>query len=278
MNSNERGVSHCLGTQEYFLYFDDTGSRDPDHNPILRDDGMNCFGLGGVVVKEEDVDTVYEMHRDFCSEWGIDYSLHSTKIRGGRGKFGWLKKPEVAGQFFQSLEEFLIAAPVVCISCVIHRPGYVERYKEAYQERMWLMCKTAFSILIERSAKFADERSRKLRVFCEQSGKKEDRDIVQYMRQLKSNGHPFCIDSSNTYDPMPAEEFKRIVMGEPRRKSKKVPMIQLADLFLYPMAKAGYDQSYRPFKKLKENGKLIDCFLKEKEVPFKGIKYSCFES
>ena len=38
-------------------------------------------------------------------------------------------------------------------------------------------------------------------------------------------------------------------------------MIQIADLVLYPMAKGGYDSDYRPYKKLKESGKLIDCLL-----------------
>jgi len=53
-------------------------------------------------------------------------------------------------------------------------------------------------------------------------------------------------------------------------------MIQIADLILYPLAKAGYDPDYRPYKMLKEHGKLIDCFLDENDVSSLGIKYSCF--
>ena len=44
------------------------------------------------------------------------------------------------------------------------------------------MCKTAFSILIERAAKFADEQDRFLEVVFEGAGKKEDHDLKRYLR------------------------------------------------------------------------------------------------
>ena len=139
------------------------------------------------------------------------------------------------------------------------------------------MCKTAYQILIERSAKFCDLEGRKLEVFFEECGKHEDRDIISYTRELKTTGSFFNEDNSGRYDPLIASEYKRIVLGEPRRKTKKVSMIQVADLFLYPMAKGGYDPGYRAYTSLLENNMLIDCFLTEEEVESKGIKYSCFE-
>jgi hypothetical protein len=65
-------------------------------------------------------------------------------------------------------------------------------------------------------------------------------------------------------------------LGEPRGRTKETPMMQIADLFLYPMAKGGYDPSYRPYAKLLENKKLIDGLLKPKDRAQLGIKYSCF--
>jgi hypothetical protein len=73
------------------------------------------------------------------------------------------------------------------------------------------------------------------------------------------------------------EDYQRIVLGEPRRKTKKVPMIQLADLVLYPMAKGGYDPAYPPYQMLMQHDKLIDCFFAEDAAPHRGIKYSCFD-
>ena len=57
-----------------------------------------------------------------------------------------------------------------------------------------------------------------------------------------------------------------------------MPMLQLADLVLYPMAKAGYDSSYEPYLSLCHAGKLIDSYLEDNQILLRGIKYSCFDS
>src|SRR3546814_15128376 len=92
--------------------------------------------------------------------------------------------------FRSAIEEYLLSLPIVALACVINRPGYVARYKGRYNEQLWLMCKTAFSILVERAAKFADDEGRQLEIYFEGAGPKEDRDIVQYMRSLKAAGSP----------------------------------------------------------------------------------------
>lgn len=267
-------------TKKYILFIDDTGSRDPDKNTGALDDrkdGMDCFALGGVLIKEEDIDEIYQKHRQFCSEWNIDYPLHSACIRGGRKKFAWLKKPENAGLFFPALQQFLLSLPIIGIACVIDRQGYLNRYKDKYTDQLWYMCKTSFCILVERSAKFADQNGRKLEIFFEQAGKKEDRDIKRYIRELKQQGNVFDNASSGTYSPFTASDYKRIVLGEPRERTKKVPMIQIADLILYPIAKGGYQPEYPPYKALIAENKLIDCLIDEKDISTSGIKYSCFD-
>lgn len=264
-------------TEKYILYIDDTGSRDPDNDTNgNRLDKMDCFGLGGILVKGEDTRAIWDAHTKFCQEWKIDYPLHSSKIRGGQGKFGWLKKPENAGLFWPALEDFILAQPIIAIACIIDRPGYVMRYQDMHKERLWLMCKTAFCILVERAAKYADEQGRKLEIFFEESGKHEDRNLQTYMKELKEKGNPFNPITSGEYAPYTAEDYRRIVIGSPIRKSKNVPMLQLADLVLYPIAKGGYEPEYRPYKNIKKAGKLIDSFLPEAEKEFRGIKYSCF--
>jgi len=263
---------------EYHLFIDDTGSRDPDHElPQERKDDMDCFGLGGFLIRQEDIDELKARHATFCAAHGITYPLHSHKIRGGRGDFGWLRNPEKARFFFPELDAFILALPVIGIAVVIDRPGYVLRYREKYKERLWLMCKTAYSILIERSAKFADSQGRTLRVFFEASGKHEDRDLIAYAKALKADGMPFAGEGANAYGALPPEEFRRIVRGEPKRRTKEAAMMQVADLMLYPMAKGGYDPSYKPYVDLMKAGKLIDAHLPEEDRPNLGIKYSCFK-
>lgn len=267
-------------TERYHLYFDDTGNRDPDkafYDYGPRDDAMDCFGLGGILIKESDIDALIAAHKAFCHEQNITYPLHSRAIRGGRGEFGWLKTPERAGIFLGALEEHLLSLPITCISCVVSRPGYVPRYKQVHKEKLWFMCKIAFSILIERAAKHVDACGGTMEIYFEQTGKKEDRDLIRYMRDLKSTGLEFSSATSAQYTPFTPEDFRRVCLGKPARKTKATPMIQIADLVLYPMAKAGYDPEYRPFAKLKQAGKLIDCLLDESEIPLHGIKYSCFD-
>lgn len=238
---------------------------------------MDSFALGGVLIREEDIDAVVEKYKTFCRAENITYPLHSSPIRGGRGNFGWLKNPEKAVAFMTALEDFILGLPIVTLACVVNRPGYVARYKEKYKERLWLMCKTAFSIMTERAAKFADERGRKLEIYFEESGKKEDRDIVRYIRSLKTEGAPFSEGTSGPYRPLSADDYRRIILGEPRRRTKKTPMIQVADLVLYPMVKGRYDPAYRPYQKLRDAGKLIDSHVRAEDIPARGIKYSCFD-
>ncbi|MDR4483188.1 MAG: DUF3800 domain-containing protein [Nitrospirales bacterium] len=266
-------------TKKYVLYFDDTGSRDPDKTDYPnRQDEMDCFGLGGFLLKEEDIPELRKKHQTFCEKWSINYPLHSQSIRGGRNQFGWLRQtPEKAFLFYSELNELLLDLPLIGIACVIDRPGYVARYKTKYPASLWYMCKTAFSILVERSAKFADEQARQLEIVFEGSGPKEDRDIKAYLRELKKIGNPFSQETSEGYTPLTAEDYRRIILGEPHQKSKKIPMLQIADLVLYPIAKGGYDRNYKPYKELLEGGKLIDKFFAEDHLLFRGIKYSCFD-
>lgn len=237
---------------------------------------MDCFGLGGILVNEEDIDSLIATYKAFRREWNIDYPFHSHKIRGGRDDFGWLKKLENAAAFLPALEDMLLTLPIIGIAAVVHRPGYVERYRDIYKDRIWMMSKTAYSVLIERSAKYARLQGRMLRVYFEGAGPAEDGDIISYAKALKKASMPFDQNNSASYGALTAEEFREIVRGEPRRRTKATPMMQIADLVLYPMAKRGYDPNYRPYKKLMEHKKLIDAVLSLEDRPSQGIKYSCF--
>src|SRR3546814_10542486 len=67
----------------YHLYFDDTGSRDPDKADLVdgdvRRDRMDCFAFGGVLVKNEEVDGIFAAHNAFCRAHDIDYPLHRSE-------------------------------------------------------------------------------------------------------------------------------------------------------------------------------------------------------
>jgi hypothetical protein len=262
----------------FHLYVDDSGSRYLDKPQAARSDGMDYFALGGVIIDEADIGAVLSSHAALTTKWGLTAPLHSTKIRGRRGAFAWLSNDSRRrDEFFADLESFILDAPIVAISCVINRPGYLARYAGKHAEP-WLLCQTAFAILVERASKYALERDRRLAIYFEEAGKKEDRAILGYMRALKSSGMPFSGSGAAGYQNLFPEEFRTAVHGEPHRVTKKVPMIQLADLVLYAMARGGYDQDYPPFQALHSRERIIDAFLKQEEISSRGVKYSCFDT
>jgi hypothetical protein len=260
------------------LYIDDSGPRRPDRKQLPpRADGMDHFALGGILVDEKEIGSLIDGHRALLERWYLTTPLHSTKIRGRRGAFAWLGEDEkTEAEFLADLEGTLLTLPVYGIACVIDRAGYRARYAEKFPEP-WLLCKTAFAILVERSVKYAQRCGAQLEIYFEQAGKAEDRAIESYVKALKTEGMPFDLGSSSSYQGLTPEDFKGTIVGEPNRITKKVPMAQIADMLLYPIVKGGYDESYGPYCKLVGAKRLIDAQWPEADLPKCGIKYSCFD-
>jgi len=265
--------------KHYYLYIDDSGSRFPDKKEQRRDDGMNCFALGGILVDKVEKIVLEEKYIQLCKKWRIIYPLHSTKIRGKRDDFYWLESSAKTNEkFLSDLEDFLIDIQVIGFATVIDRDGYNSRYKETYGDERWWMCKTAYNILIERVTKYVKSQDATFEVCFEEVGKTEDRAIIQYGKDLKTMGLPFNEKTSAKYSSLSAEDFKKFMLGDASRKKKESLFIQIADLYLYPMVKRKYDESYRPWNVLYKNGKVIDSLLKDEDLSNLGIKYSCFDT
>ena len=262
------------------LYLDDSGSRLPDLRSEETPAGeMNCFALGGILFEKQNTADLIESYIGFREKWNITYPLHSNSIRLRKENFTWLAglSPPMAAEFFSDIERMLHSQPFFAIACVIHRPGYNDRYTKIYGDKRWMLCKTAYSIVVERASKYAMRNQLQLRVHFEESGKREDRDLLGYHRELKKNGMPFRMDNSSKYRPLNPEDFRKTMLGDPERHRKMSPFCQLADLVLYPIARAKYTPEYRPYRFLKHANKLIDGAVLPEEVATVGIKYSCFD-
>lgn len=260
---------------------DDSGTRHPDHKQGKRPaHGYDWFGLGGVLIKQgDDEENFRSAHKAFIDSWGITAPLHSSEIRAMSGAFAFvgILPEDEQKRFYEELYQLMATAPAIGIACVIDRPGYNDRYNEKYMDgRKWLLCKSAFSIVVERAAKYAVQKGLKLRVWVEKSDKKVDRTIKDYYDGINQNGMPFASETSGKYAPMDQEALADILY-EFRTKSKSSPLLQLADLYLWPMCIGGYDENNRPYKRLREDEKLIDCHLSEAEIEMGGIKYFCFD-
>ena len=261
----------------YSLYIDDSGTRNPDRKP-REQQFKDWFALGGVLIKEEDEDAIRGMHATFCSQWAIDYPLHSYDIRQKTARFAWLARLSQSelSRFMADLTELLRMVPVVGHGCVIDRPGYSARYREKYGRQTWMLCQTAFTVICERAAKHAIAENRKLRVYVEEGDKTADGHIKKYYSGMKENGMPFAVPTSEKYGPLSVEQLK-ITLYDLKFKKKTSPLIQLADLYLYPIARGGYDKEYLPYKILRTDKKTIDDHLSPSLTESMGVKYSCFE-
>ncbi len=260
------------------FYMDDSGTRLPNRKPLRFNPNVrDFFALGGVLINEEDEAGARKLHSDFCSRWSINYPLHSVEIRHSTGRFTWLKRDGTEyGRFMNDLTKTLLAMEVLGVTCAIDRPGYDARYREKYGRRQWHLCQTAFAIAVERAAKFARRDGRKLRVMPERSSKADDERLVGYYSDLRTAGPPFETTTSAPYAPLTAKEFAE-TLHEIRFKSKSSPMGQVADMFLWPMAIAGYDPLNRAYVALRDAKRLIEIRLREGQAEVCGSKYSCFE-
>ncbi|MFC1802308.1 DUF3800 domain-containing protein [Patescibacteria group bacterium] len=265
---------------DYYFYIDDSGSRNPDRQDFIdRNDGIDHFALGGVLIATKDREVIKEKYNSFCEKWNIDYPLHSSCVRCSRNNFAWLEEStKNKEKFWEELGDFLVSLPVLGFASVVYRPGYNKRYKEKYGNNRWRMCKTAYNILIERVAKQLKKTNSTMYIRFEEAGKLENLAIFEYTKELKNNGHPFNSENSVKYNPLSKEDYKKIILGRPKRKKKENSFVQIADLYLYPMAKRRYDSDFIPWKILYKYGKVIDANLSEISLDTEGIKYSCFDN
>lgn len=261
------------------LYLDDSGTRHPDREVGRQPaHGHDWFAMGGILLRDEDEDVVRAKHASFCAEWAIDYPLHSTEIRASSKNFKWVNTlpPARRGQFMEGLGTLVTSEELTALACVIDRPGYNHRYTARYGRQRWLLCKTAFNVVVERAAKYARSRGCRLRVFVEKSDKETDEMLRSYYDHLRTHGHPFDGDAAAKYAPLTAGELAH-TLYDFKTKAKSSPPMQLADLCLWPICMGGYTPTNRAYDALRRAGTLIDSKLEPGEVVERGIKYSCWE-
>ncbi len=261
------------------LYLDDSGTRHPDKKQgITPQHGHDYFGIGGIIIDESQKSIYENEHDSFCQKWEISFPLHSFEIRHKTGNFTFLAglTQERQDQFYEELYQLISNAPVRGTACVIDRPGYKSRYDNIYAENKWKLCKSAFSIVVERSAKIASREGKKLRVNIEHGDKKTNSIVKGYYNYLRTSGMPFSIENSSKYNPL-SSSFLGNVLYDFKIKQKSSKLTQLADLYLWPICIGGYDKNNRTYKRFIEDKKLIDCFLSKEEGQSLGIKYYCWD-
>ncbi|RUR84953.1 DUF3800 domain-containing protein [Chlorogloeopsis fritschii PCC 9212] len=261
--------------QEFALYLDDSGSAKPDPN-----DQYPFFAMGGVLIKRGDENLIKTLLTDLKNRWNIpqEIPLHGNEIRSRKKRFAWIGKlpQEEQNRFMEDLTITIISCPIIVHACVVSRHGYLKRYLELYGENTWEMMKSAFTILVERAAKYAALKNGTLMVYFESAGKTEDKLIKQYFYDLRSVGHPFDANRADKYFPLSAADLSGLLRGIDS-KTKNNPVMQIADLCLYPVVRSKDSTNNQAFLSLRKANLLVDCCLACNQISTIGIKYYCFD-
>ncbi|MGM0457447.1 MAG: DUF3800 domain-containing protein [Cyanobacteriota bacterium] len=262
-------------SQSFAFYMDESGS--PKPNPR---DQASYFAVGGVLIQHHDESRIRRKIADFKQRWEIDESvpLHGNEIRSKKKNFAWLglRSEDEQNQFLQDLTDTIVQCPIIVHGCVISRQGYLDRYLERYGSNTWEMMKSAFSILLERVSKYVVLQGGEVMVYFEKAGKKEDKLITSYFNDLRDSGAPFSAETSTKYAPLTSNQIRQVLTGI-QGKSKNHPILQIADLCLYPIAKSKGQPQNRAFQELIRHQKLVDAVLTPDSLEKMGIKYYCFE-
>lgn len=262
-------------SEEFALFIDDSGSPKPN----LKDSSP-YFAMGGILVKRKDEILIKNSIDNFKKRWNIpqDYPLHGNEIRSKKRGFAWLGKLDKIEyeKFMDDLTQLIVENPIIVHACVVSRYGYCQRYLDKYGEKTWEMMKSAFSILVERCAKYAFQNNGKIMIFYEKMGKREDRLIEHYFKEIRQQGLPFDKNNSNKYAPLSVEELNKVLSGI-EGKNKHRAELQIADLCLYPIVRSKDNPNNKAFIALKERSLIIDQKLNSNQVSLMGLKYYCFD-
>jgi Protein of unknown function (DUF3800) len=262
------------------LYIDETGSRHLDKPTVVGKHGFDWFALGGLLINEEDEASAETKLSTFLVRWPqIRSPLHFTDMRAKKKGFAWLGNLDGANhtRFWSEFRTFLVSVPGAGTGCVINRPGYAARgYGQRHGDAKWLLCRSAFDILVDRTAKHAKAQGRRLRVFYERADPITDARVQQYFKTLKSDGLAFDETTSAKYTPLTKEEFAAVLLSI-EGKDKKNRILQIADSYIYAIARGSYDVKFEVYKRISESGKLITSQVPGGDASILGIKKYCFD-
>jgi len=260
------------------FYMDETGNRHPDKKTDASRQGRDWFGFGGVIVNSEDADALKNSVKLFAIKWRLRGPAHMTDMLAQAKVFSFLERlpQSQVDEFWDDWRKVLCNAQAVGLGCIIDRPGYVKRgYLEQFnKESRWLLCRSAFDISVERAAKIARLDGRKLHVVFEHDPAMNEK-VKSYFRNLKENGLEFDTIRSSQYMPLTREQFLE-TLGRIDHKPKEHSVLQVADSYIYTMARYKYDKRFWLWRHLRDRRRIADFSVPTGMSPTLGVKYYCF--
>lgn len=209
---------------KYYLFLDESGEHGMKkinpHYPILV--------LCGVFISEIE----YYLLRERINALKIkifgtkDVVFHSTEIRKKEGSFHILSDEEIRNAFIEEFNQIVTESHYKVLATVIRKEGY----KNWFQNPFRGVYETALSFILERCVYTldADYHSRpSLNLIIESRGKREDRELSDYIDSVRKNGTQY----------VKASRFAGYGFNQKFLPKKlNIEGLQMADLFAHPIA------------------------------------------
>ena len=210
----------------YHLYIDECG----DQNLEAFSPTFPIFTLCGILVRDDKVSLLEGQVRALKKEfWGDrQIILHSRDIRKCQNGFEVLFDLNVKRHFYEAVNRLLGQEDVYAIVCCsILKEPYIRQFgklNDVYGQSL--------SFILERAIFCVDNQckdgSGRISAIVERRGKREDRNLQNYYRQLLEKG-TYWVTEERMRNRMSSLDF--------RWKTEDIAGLQIADLVAYPLTR-----------------------------------------
>jgi hypothetical protein len=208
----------------YYFFIDESG----DHGLTRIDTDFPVFLLCGVLIKEEDYETVRQaINAVKHSIWGNkEVIFHSRDIRKCEKEFQKLFDLRIKKYFYEELNKIIAGSPYTIIASAIQKNRFIEKFGKLQDD----VYEVALSFVIEQAMMvlngMAAETS--LSIVIEKRGKREDKQLDDHFQRIVGKGTgKLTAEEVNKCNP--TFTFKN--------KKENINGLQLADLVAYPIAR-----------------------------------------
>ena len=236
-------IDYCPASIDYILFIDENGSCDLKN--ILKNidkykNQKDFLTITGVAIKTSNLkqveDHIMNLKNNYWPNALFPYKikdriehkrvcLHSIKIRKKQGPFS--PKKIDYDKFIGELAKVIENIPITIFSSTINKVEHCYKYPNPHHP--YSLC---LNFIIERFVKFFLGHNESAIIVLEQRGKKEDKFILNHLKNLLSNG-------TNFVEPKYFKKIKGVYFNGKWSKdnSKTYFGLEIADICSYPIHK-----------------------------------------
>lgn len=208
----------------YYFFIDESG----DHGLTKIDTDFPVFLLCGILIKEEDYETVRQTINTLKNAiWGNkEVIFHSRDIRKCEKEFQKLFDLDLKAYFYTELNKIIAGSPYTIIASAIQKNLFIEQFGKLQDD----VYEVALSFVIEqaiRALKSITPRAG-LSIVIEKRGKREDKQLDNHFQRIRARGTG-KLSAEEIASCSPVFTF--------RNKRENINGLQLADLVAYPIAR-----------------------------------------